>query len=70
MDILTSEQIDEMSRTEKHKALTYFTAVVLCDPDLSVFERILVYSRINYILRKLGASTHDDIELFGGSGDD
>jgi hypothetical protein len=43
MDILTSEQIDEMSRSEKHKALTYFTAVVLCDPDLSEFERILVY---------------------------
>jgi hypothetical protein len=62
MNIPTIEEIDQMSRSEKHNELVRLT----CAPRLDQFEQIIVLTRINYILRKLGASTHDDIELFGG----
>lgn len=71
MKIPTKEDIDLMSRSEKHKALQVITMACSltgcaeCPLEVDTGGPCEAKAAMGYIVRKLTASTHDDIELFG-----
>ena len=71
MQMPTKEDIDPMSRSEKHKALQVITMACSltgcsgCPLEVVPGEYCEAKVAMDYIVRKLTASTHDDIELFG-----